>query len=173
MSTVDPRALRAEREARAHRSGRNTVTAAVVGIIHLALWALAGYGFVEVGDTFRLMSLNQVGEGWDSQLDLASRYSSLSGYSPAPSLDLFLLHGLAGSLGSLPDWSAPCSPEHWASQSGFSSPRNAGLLPKLSGTNSASLQATRPRIGDFGNGQLIGSHSYCPRSSQESHCLCS
>jgi hypothetical protein len=66
MSTVDPRVVRAEREARAAKSPGSVVAAVIVGLVHAAIWGAAGYGLGMVLDTFRLMSVNQVGEGWDS-----------------------------------------------------------------------------------------------------------
>lgn len=65
MSTVDPRIARAQRAERL-RGPRGVVLAIVVGIAHFALWGLAGFGAGQLLDTFRLMTINQVGEGWNS-----------------------------------------------------------------------------------------------------------
>jgi hypothetical protein len=69
MSTVDPRILRAEKEERSRRSGGRIGIVVILGIVHLGLWALAGYGFGMTFDTMRLMAVNQVGDGWDSRFD--------------------------------------------------------------------------------------------------------
>jgi TctA family transporter len=69
MSTVDPRILRAQNEERARRSGLPVMIAVIVGLLHLGLWTLAGYGFGTLYDVARLMSMNQVGDGWESRHD--------------------------------------------------------------------------------------------------------
>jgi hypothetical protein len=67
MSTVDPRVVRAQRQARG--GGIRAFLAILAAIVHMGLWTLAGYGFGMIFDSFRLMSINQVGEGWDSPYD--------------------------------------------------------------------------------------------------------
>jgi hypothetical protein len=69
MSTVDPRITRAEKAEQALRSGRSLAAAVVLGFAHLALWALAGYGFGQTYDSARLSSINQVGPAWQSRFD--------------------------------------------------------------------------------------------------------
>ncbi|SDZ04751.1 DUF3592 domain-containing protein [Herbiconiux ginsengi] len=69
MSTIDPRIARAEKANRPARSAGRVAITAVLGIVHVGLWALAGYGFGETFDTMRLMAINQVGDGWDSRFD--------------------------------------------------------------------------------------------------------
>lgn len=68
MSTVDPRIARAQRAQRL-RGPRGILLAVLVGIAHLALWGLAGFGAGQLLDTFRLMAMNQAGEGWNSPYD--------------------------------------------------------------------------------------------------------
>lgn len=65
MSTVDPRAARAEQEARA--GGSRLLITIIIAVVHLALWAMAGFGFPDIADRLRLMSMNQV-KGWESAL---------------------------------------------------------------------------------------------------------
>ncbi|GAA2221671.1 hypothetical protein N1031_02690 [Herbiconiux moechotypicola] len=84
MSTIDPRILRAQKEERSRRSGTAAVIAVLVGAVHAGLWGLAGYGFGGLYDTLRLMSMNQVGDGWDSP------------YQDVPAL--FLVGVIAGSI---------------------------------------------------------------------------
>ncbi|MDO9395993.1 MAG: hypothetical protein Q7T71_05575 [Herbiconiux sp.] len=130
MSTIDPRVARAQKAERGRRSGRSAAAAVVVGLLHLGLWTVAGYGFGELYDVPRLMSINQVGEGWDSRFDgipvlfivgifagsvlgfvfmgLAGRLLGLAGSVLAP-----LVTGSFGiALGLLlfqPQWTAPQS----------------------------------------------------------------
>jgi hypothetical protein len=65
MSTVDPRILRERRRARAQSSPGSISVTAGVAVVHIALWALAGFGITSQLDVFRLMSINQV-TAWDS-----------------------------------------------------------------------------------------------------------
>lgn len=69
MSTIDPRIARAQREERSRRNGAASAVAVIAGLIHLGLWALVGFGFGFLYDSMRLMSINQVGEGWSSPYD--------------------------------------------------------------------------------------------------------
>jgi hypothetical protein len=68
MSTSDPRVERAERQARAASRPGAVIALLLTGAAHTALWAAAGYGIGILLDTFRLMTVNQVG-GWSSDLD--------------------------------------------------------------------------------------------------------
>lgn len=68
MSTVDPRIARAQRAER-RRGPAGVLFAVLVALLHLALWALAGYGGGQMLDSMRLMAVNRVGEGWDSPYD--------------------------------------------------------------------------------------------------------
>jgi hypothetical protein len=68
MSTSDPRVERIERQARAAHSPGALITLLITGAAHTAIWIAAGYGIGILLDTFRLMSVNQVGN-WTSALD--------------------------------------------------------------------------------------------------------
>jgi hypothetical protein len=64
MSTIDPRVARAQKAEQSRSSGRSYLIAVIVAVVHTALWGLAGFGGGMILDTFRLMSINQVG-AWD------------------------------------------------------------------------------------------------------------
>ncbi len=68
MSTVDPRILRAQKAAKAQSSPSSWGITAIVAVVHVALWALAGFGIASQEDVFRLMSVNPV-TAWDSPFE--------------------------------------------------------------------------------------------------------
>jgi hypothetical protein len=68
MSTSDPRTDRAERQAAAVKRPGTTIVIVLLGVIHVALWVVAGFGIGTILDIFRLMTVNQVG-GWTSGFD--------------------------------------------------------------------------------------------------------
>jgi hypothetical protein len=68
MSTYDPRQVRAERQAREAKSPGNFIALLAIGAVHCALWLAAGFGLGILLDSFRLMTVNQVG-GWSSDFD--------------------------------------------------------------------------------------------------------
>lgn len=69
MSTVDPRIEREEQLRRQASSPVRIGLDIALVVLHFAVWAAAGVGFVFIGDTLRLMSINQVGDGWDSRYE--------------------------------------------------------------------------------------------------------
>ena len=68
MSTSDPRVDRAERQARAAARPGTALLLVLLGAVHAAVWVAAGFGIGILLDTFRLMTVNQVG-GWSSGFD--------------------------------------------------------------------------------------------------------
>jgi len=68
MSTSDPRVERAARQARAAKSPGTALVIALLGVVHIVVWVVAGFGMGSILDIFRLMTLNQVGN-WTSDLD--------------------------------------------------------------------------------------------------------
>jgi type IV secretory pathway TrbD component len=68
MSTYDPRQVRAERQAREAKSPGNFIALLAIGAVHCALWLTAGFGLGILLDSFRLMTVNQVG-AWSSEFD--------------------------------------------------------------------------------------------------------
>ncbi|SKA84711.1 hypothetical protein SAMN06295879_0644 [Agreia bicolorata] len=68
MSTSDPRVERAERQAAAAKRPGTTIVIVLLGAAHLAVWMVAGFGIGTILDTFRLMTVNQVGN-WNSGFD--------------------------------------------------------------------------------------------------------
>lgn len=69
MSTVDPRIARAQRQEQEAASPTRKLADGGVVLLHAAFWVLAGFGFVFMYDTMRLMSTNQVGDGWTSRFE--------------------------------------------------------------------------------------------------------
>lgn len=68
MSTSDPRVERAERQARAASRPGTVIALVLTAAAHTILWIVAGYGIGILLDTFRLMTVNQVGH-WTSGFD--------------------------------------------------------------------------------------------------------
>lgn len=100
MSTIDPQLARAARAMRSRQNGAGSALAIIVSVLHLGLWGLAGYGFVQIADTFRLMSLNQVGSGWNSELDIGLPIAFMTGVFLGSSCG-FLLTGRVAKITGL------------------------------------------------------------------------
>ena len=105
MSTIDPRVLREQKAAKAQsRPGAWGVTSAVA-LVHVALWALAGFGIASQEDVFRLMSINPV-TAWDSPFE-NDFWMIFVGVFPAAWLGFYLSSRLRLNLSSLSAGIAP------------------------------------------------------------------
>lgn len=105
MSTVDPRILREQRRARAQSSPGSVGLTTAVAVVHVALWALAGFGITSQLDVFRLMSINQV-TAWDSPFE-NDFWMIFVGVFPAAWLGFFLSSRLRLYLSGLSAGIAP------------------------------------------------------------------
>lgn len=105
MSTVDPRVSRAQKAAKAQSSPSAWSLTGAVAVIHVALWALAGFGIASQEDVFRLMSINSV-EAWDSPFE-NNFWMIFVGVFPAAWLGFYLSSRLRLHLSALSAGIAP------------------------------------------------------------------
>jgi hypothetical protein len=105
MSTVDPRILREQKAAKAQSSPSAWGITAAVAVVHVALWALAGFGIASQEDVFRLMSINPV-TAWDSPFE-NDFWMIFVGVFPAAWLGFYLSSRLRPSLSGLSAGIAP------------------------------------------------------------------
>ncbi len=105
MSTVDPRILREQKAAKAQSSPSVWGVTAAVAIVHVALWALAGFGIASQEDVFRLMSVNPV-TAWGSPFE-NDFWMIFVGVFPAAWLGFYLSSRLRLNLSALSAGIAP------------------------------------------------------------------
>jgi hypothetical protein len=156
MSTSDPRVERIERQARAAHSPGALITLLITGAAHTAIWIAAGYGIGILLDTFRLMSVNQVGH-WTSAHDgTSSQLLGIGAIAVGSVLGVFFT-GRLGHFGLGSAMIVPFCTAFLASRSAWCSSSRTGPPPISWGRRSRSSTAASRSRGN----RMPGSRTTC------------